>query len=295
MNLDKLELAALSRMFSASVMRELGAGGQSALLARLLPQSGVAGAVAEDATVGDAFDVAFALLRSLGNRDEYVYRSALTLKILLGHHNLRTASMLSEARVGVCKADVVVLNGTATAYEIKSERDSLARLQSQLAAYSELFAAVNVVTSPSHLESVMRLVPADVGVLLLSDRFTLRTERPAVVDPSRTNPLAVLDFVRIEEAASILGSFGLVMPAVPNTMVRGALREVFATLDPSRLHQQMVTTLKASRSQRDASDFIQTVPMSLRAAMLSMKMSPSSQRRLRDATRLPVDVALAWR
>lgn len=83
-------------------------------------------------TVGEAFNEAFALLRQTGLRNEYVYRSALTHNLLLGKHSLRTACMLNEFRIGSCKADLIILNGTGTVYEIKSERDSLSRLQNQI-------------------------------------------------------------------------------------------------------------------------------------------------------------------
>jgi hypothetical protein len=295
MNPGKSELSALTRMFSAAVIRELGRSGRSALFTRLLAQSGVAPQMPRNATVGDVFDQAFRLLRSLGNRDEYVYRSAITQKILLGQHNLRTASMLSEARVGVCKADVVVLNGTATAYEIKSERDSLARLTNQVIAYSEAFAAVNVVTSPSHVRQVLGQIPGWVGVLVLSGKFTLQVERPAVVDAARTNPLSVLDLMRVDEAHRVLRSLDIAPPNVPNTQMRGALRDTFNHLDPAAVHSHMVTTLKITRSQSAASDFIKTVPMSLRAALLSVKMNEASERKLLDATSLPVSAAFAWR
>lgn len=294
MNPATPEFAALSRMFSAAVVRELGRSGRSALFARLLTQSGLASKMPSDATIGDIFDHAFSLLRSIGNRDEYVYRAAITQKILLGQHSLRTASMLSEARVGTCKADVVVLNGTATAYEIKSERDSLARLPNQVAAYGEVFAAVNVVTSPSHVAQVLRQAPEWVGILVLSAKYTLQIERPAVVDAARIDPLAALDFMRVEEAHQVLRALDLVPPNVPNTQMHGALREMFSCLDPAEIHSQMVTTLKATRSQSAASEFIKTVPMSLRAAILTVKMNGASERKLRDATRLPVPAALAW-
>lgn len=42
-------------------------------------------------------------------------------KILLGKHSLNTSHMLSEFRVGYNKADVVIINGTSSVYEIKSE------------------------------------------------------------------------------------------------------------------------------------------------------------------------------
>ncbi|WP_175611144.1 sce7726 family protein [Microbacterium sp. RURRCA19A] len=289
------ELSASSRLFSSAVVRELGKTGRSGLLARLLDQSGVAAAMNSDATVGEAFDRAFGQLRRLGNRDEYVYRTAIAQKILLGRHNLRTATMLGEARVGSSKADVVVFNGTSTAYEIKSERDSLARLRSQVSAYARVFAAVNVVTSPSHVAQVLRQIPDGIGVLILTSRFTLKTERRAVTDSSRTDPLAILDFVRVSEAFEILRGVGVEPPRVPNTQMRAALRNVFTDLEPGPVHDLMVSTLKVTRSQRSAETYVQSIPMSLRAAMLTLRMDDASEQRLHDATRLPIGAALAWR
>ena len=101
------------------------------MFCRLIGQTGIGGRCGAHATVGDAFNSAFATLKIAGFRDEYVYRAALTHKILMGTHSLRTASMLSEFRTGACKADLVILNGTATVYEIKSERDSLIALQTR--------------------------------------------------------------------------------------------------------------------------------------------------------------------
>ncbi|MBQ3358868.1 MAG: sce7726 family protein [Microbacterium sp.] len=295
MNVSSAELASLSRMFSSAVLRELGRHGQSALLGRLLAQTAVPSTLSSGATLGDAFDRAFAMLSRVGNRDEYVYRTAITQKILLGHHSLRTASMLGEARVGMCKADVVMLNGTSTAYEIKSERDSLSRLHSQVTSYGTVFAAVNVVTSAKHVQQVCRQVPSDVGVLVLSRRFTLQTEREAVVDPNRTSSLAILDFVRADEAAAILRAFDIAMPQVPNTQLRSRLKDIFVELEPARVHDEMVRVLKEKRSQKAAAELMKSIPWSLRAAMLTLKMDRASEHKVRDATLLPVGAAFAWR
>lgn len=294
-NVAQTQLAPLSRMFSATVLRELGRHGRSPLLANLVAQSRIQSLLEPHATVGDAFERAFAALRILGNRDEYVYRTAITQKILLGHHNLRTATMLGEARVGMNKADVVVFNGTSTAYEIKSERDSLVRLRAQVASYSTVFAGVNVVTSPHHVAHVLRLVPEEVGVKVLSRRYTLQTERPAHVDSSRTDPVAVLDFVRVNEASKILRALNIDVPRVPNTQLRSRLRDIFRNLEPALVHDQMVSVLKETRSQRDTSKLIGEIPASLRAAMLTLKMDDASEKRIRDVTLLPIGAVFAWR
>jgi len=293
--LSKTELTAISRLFTASVFREFGRRGRSPLFSRLIEQSNILDRVTNDITVGNAFDCAFDLLKQSGRRDEYVYRSAITQKIVLGRHSLRTATVLSEARAGLCKADVVVLNGTSTAYEIKSERDSLGRLRNQLDSYRKVFAAVNVAVSDVHLREVLSVAPADVGVQVLSRRFTLQTEREALNDPNRTSPLLILETLRVSEAISVLKMIGIEVPQVPNTQLRTELRRIFGNLDPALVHDQMVSTLKRTRSQSTMLDFVQSVPQSLRASALSIQMAVTDRARVSEAVNVPLSVALAWR
>ena len=108
------------------------------------------------------FDAAFATLRQSGLRNEYVYKAALTHRVLMDKHSLRTACMLSEFRVGECKADIAILNGTTTVFEIKSERDLLMRFERQIDAYRRVFASVYVIAGENHVEAVLRAAPLDV-------------------------------------------------------------------------------------------------------------------------------------
>jgi hypothetical protein len=101
---DASQLSAITRLFSSAVFRELAKKGRSPTFARLIAETRIAEICTAGATVGEAFDAAFAMLRRVGHRNEYVYRAALTSNVLLGTHSLKTASMLSEFRVGACKA-----------------------------------------------------------------------------------------------------------------------------------------------------------------------------------------------
>ena len=149
----EIQSSAVARFFSSTVLKELARSGRSPTLARLIKESGMNLDEFSQDKLSVLFDRAFDLLKFKLNRHEYVYKAALTQKVLLGIHSLNTASMLTEFRVGPCKADVVILNGTGTVYEIKSERDSLTRLKEQIIAYSKVFAKVNIIcllyTSPS--------------------------------------------------------------------------------------------------------------------------------------------------
>ncbi|MDR5820809.1 sce7726 family protein [Caballeronia sp. LZ043] len=289
-----MQLFALTRLFSATVFRELAKKGQSGSFRRLLDQTGLVEHANPQATVGEVFDSAFEILKVAGHRDEYVYRAAISHKVLMGTHSLRTASMLNEFRAGSCKADLVILNGTATVYEIKSERDSLARLASQVENYKRVFAKVNVIASENHIEGVLATVPDDVGVMCLSRRYRITTVREAVDCPARICPVTVFNSLRITEATAILEAMGVPVPQVPNTQRHAALQHLFSKLDPVALHNEMVQTLKRTRDLASLGELVDRLPESLQAAALSVSVRRADHPRLVDAVTTPLHAAMAW-
>ncbi|BEE07552.1 MULTISPECIES: sce7726 family protein [Aeromonas] len=288
------QLSALTRLFSAAVFREMAKKGRSGLFCRLCEESGVIDRVRPYATVGDAFESAFEILKVVGHRDEYIYRTAISQKILMGTHSLRTASMLNEFRAGSSKADLVILNGTATVYEIKSERDSLARLATQVDNYKRVFAKVNVIASEMHLNGILETVPDDVGIMCLSKRYQITTIREAIDCPARICPVTVFESLRIAESIEILEAMGVMVPEVPNTQRHAMLRELFSTLEPVTLHMEMVRTLKRSRNLAPLGDLVDRLPKSLQAIALSVSVRRSDHSRLIDAITTPLDAALNW-
>ncbi|GAB1840276.1 sce7726 family protein [Achromobacter xylosoxidans] len=293
-NYSAAELSALTRLFSATVFREMAKKGRSGLFSRLLGQTELIEHVGPSATVGDTFDSAFDILKIAGHRDEYIYRAAISQKVLMGTHSLRTASMLNEFRVGSCKADLVILNGTATVYEIKSERDSLARLVKQVENYKRVFAKVNVIASEDHIEGVLDTIPDDVGVMCLSKRYRITTVREAVDCPARICPVTVFESLRMAEGIAILQAMGVEVPEVPNTQKHAAMRDLFARLDPVTLHVEMVRTLKRTRDLAPLGDFVDRLPKSLQAAALSISVRRSDHSRLIDAIATPLRAAMTW-
>ncbi len=244
--------------------------------------------------VSNVFEYAFSLLKREGYRHEYIYKSALTHKILLGTHSLQTASMINEFRVGDCKADVAILNGTATVYEVKSERDSLTRLERQIAAYATVFAKVYVIAAEGHIDAVVDTVPDFVGILCLNSRHRISTLRDAVDEPERTSPGAIFDSIRTEEARMILASFGVLVPRVPNTELYAILRHAFVKLDPIQAQEGMVRVLKRTRNLLPLSALVDQLPLSLQTAALSVPMRKSDHQRLVAGVNTPFKEALGW-
>lgn len=261
---------------------------------RLFSQSGLGEQIGLSATVSEVFDRAFDVLKITGHRDEYVYRAALSREMLKGESPLQRVSILSEFRVGSAKADLVILSRNATAYEIKSERDSLSRLTHQVESYRRVFAKVNVLTSECHIKRVLVQVPDDVGVSCLTRAFQIRPVREAADRPERICPVTVFDSLRMAERVAILQAVGVAVPTLPNTQRHAVLRELFSMLDPLTLHAEMLETLKRTRSLASLGEFTSSLPESLRAAALSVSIPHSDRPRLIEAMTTPLRVVMDW-
>lgn len=202
--------------------------------------------------------------------------------------------MLNEFRVGRCKADLVILNGTSTVYEVKSERDSLDRLERQVAAYRTVFARVYVIAAEKHVPAVIVSVPEDVGVMRLNSRYQISTLREATDRASRTSPSAIFDSIRTLEAQLILKSQGVSVPVVPNTELHSVLRELFIKLNPRDAHDGMARVLRRTRNLLPLTALVAQLPRSLQTAALSVPLRKLDHARLVTAVNTQLKDAMVW-
>lgn len=286
---------AFSRMFSAAAIKSMASSGRSALVGRLLQIAFPSrNSFREHDTVADALDAAFDALMRLGYRDDHVYRSAVAQKLFLGRHTSNTAAVMFEARASRSRADVVILNGTSTAYEIKSERDSFTRLHDQLQDYRQLWASVNVVTAPNRVEEALTLSPPDVGIISLTSRFTLETVRPARDDPSRVNPLLLLDSMRASDAIAVVERLGGTVPKLPNTRLRSYLTDCFSQVNPRSVHEASLAVMKQNRAQHEQVEIARRLPVHLRAPALALSFNKRASQNMHLALVTPVITAQQW-
>src|SRR5688572_5143792 len=68
---------------------------------------------------------------------------------------------------GDIRADMVAINGSLHGYEIKSAKDNLNRLASQVSAYGAVFDHASIVVSECHAGSVTKMVPDWWEILLV--------------------------------------------------------------------------------------------------------------------------------
>ena len=293
-SLNNYQRSAIAGLFSTAVIQQLAREGRSSSFSRLVKESSLCDSLDESEPIRNVFDTAFAQLKRKSYRNEYVYKSAIAHKLMLGKHSVQTASMLTEFRVGMCKADVAILNGTSTVYEIKSDRDNLERLPMQISEYRQVFAKINIVTGKKHLDAVLSNISNDIGVMLLNDRYQISTLREAEENPNRIIPEVVLASIQRHEAIKILQLLNVDVPNKPNTLMYQALLEIFRIQEPNQIHKAMVQVLKDTRSSRSSLELVKSLPVSLKFVAISNSFRNTDRARLLEVMDTPLEFALKW-
>jgi len=136
-------------------------------------------------------------------------RSALRSWLLGRHANERESVLLEE--LGICRGrvriDLAVVNGSFHGYEIKSDRDSLRRLERQAEIYSQVLDRVTLVVGESHLREALPMVPTWWALLRVeqapNSELRFRSVRRGRTNPRR-DPRALAELLWLDDSISLL-------------------------------------------------------------------------------------------
>ena len=115
--------------------------------------------------------------------------------------------------LGATRVDVAVINGSLHGYEIKSDRDTLTRLPTQVALYNRVLDFSTVVCGPRYVTKIRDVVPEWWGIteVRAADGIvTLRSRRKPRRNRS-CDPLSVAQLLWRDEAAEALAARGEVV------------------------------------------------------------------------------------
>lgn len=263
-----VEYRKLSKIFNSSVLNDIAVGDFSYI-------QKVSEQFFSDCTtlnLSEIYQKSFEILQK-HYPNEYVYKNLIATKILLGRHSLNTATMLSEFRAGTNKADCVILNGKSICYEIKTDYDSLIRLNDQLDAYTQIFDEVYVVCSKKHIDSVLKNVDSSIGVLNLSEKSTFQEIRKAN-NPREKNKKLLIQSLRQSEYLELFEKLTGNKLVAPNTQMFDLCLDALDSFqDEKTLNSFYIEILKKSR--KNNKDFLMNMPTSLVNATISYKFSKS--------------------
>ncbi|VAW38521.1 hypothetical protein MNBD_DELTA02-1110 [hydrothermal vent metagenome] len=136
----------------------------------------------------------------------------ILLDLITDDCNEPSQSLVVE-ELGLCQGnariDIAVINSYLHGYEIKSARDTLGRLSSQIESYNKIFDHITLVVSTSHLEKSLKQIPDWWGVCeakKVEGGIQLNNVRPCGKNTD-IDPLAVAQLLWRDEALETLEEY----------------------------------------------------------------------------------------
>lgn len=271
----------LSELFSARNVAEMSWYGRTATATATAEALRRDGLLRDGHTYRELFEAAFDAMWAT-HRSEYVYKSLLVRRLVFGMHSPRTTALLLEFRVDETRADAVLVNGAATAYEFKSEFDDLDRAVAQVDGYSRCFRFLTFVVEDGLVERALRDLPAHVGVLRLTARRHLSKVRPVQAQTDRLDSRSIFRRFRQAEYESILGARGLCVRSVPLIERHLVAEERFATIPSIEANLLLEHALRRRAPATKAAKLCERLPASLHAAAFGYRMRQSDWNTLAD-------------
>jgi hypothetical protein len=151
--------------------------------------------------------------------------------IFTTHHEKRypKSNLLSEVRInnGLAIADLVSIGiKTTHCYEIKSDKDKIARVLEQSKSYDIVFNKISLITTSIHYEKALNIIPSYWGIIIVSNISKSKVHycRKAVYSPYFSKHKALSTLWR-DELLNIIMMKNIKEKSV-NRLSRGNLIEV---------------------------------------------------------------------
>ena len=286
-SLTQEQIYCLTSFFSKKVLCEFAASKYSQQARKFVLESNLSKHIPPDIRFDEFYDEIYTYLFT-HYRYEYIYKNVLTLKLLLGKYSLNTANIHTEFRTGKCKADILLVNGTSHAFEIKSKLDNYDRLLTQISSYKTTFDFVNVITTQEQVKKLETLLSDEIGILYISNRNQISTHRSAKSQKLNVKPEIIFDSLRKNEYTNIIQRIFGEIPEVPNTKHYNVYKNYFTKLSPEIAHDAMIESLKARKHKDLSIDFINQTPKSLKAAIIFSRFNQLQQNNFLDVLKSDV-------
>lgn len=171
-------------------------------------------------------------------------RNALHRKILKRYHNDPDVIVINELGLahGRHRIDIAVLNGFIHGYEIKSSKDTLARLPQQFAEYRRSLEKISIVSAPNHIDALMETAPNWCG-LVLAEKGSKGAIHFSTIRSPKLNPAvefsAMAHLLWRKEAIVLLNKLG-----ANKNELKGSKRKLYENLSELISHRELSGYIK---------------------------------------------------
>lgn len=176
--------------------------------------------------------------------NEYVFKNILYYNIIK-KYSLATTALLSEFKIAKSIADLVLINGEVKVFELKTDLDTLSRLDVQLTDYKKVAEKVNIVVSSKYINQVLSLYKeTNYGVLEIVENSNFIEHRQAISDKSLFEFSALFKLLRKDEYLSMVRDEFNISLTLPNTILYKECFNLLKTIEIERFQSLVFQKLK---------------------------------------------------
>ncbi|MFI3243401.1 MAG: sce7726 family protein [Akkermansia sp.] len=198
-------------------------------------------------------------------RNEYFFKNTLFNKLLLGRHSVETTTALSQVTIEKAKADLIMINGKAVVYEIKSPLDNFSRLESQIENYYKSFDHVCILCPEIYYEKLAEIYQSlPVGIYVLSTRNTIQFKKEPQMNRDALNHHSFFKILRKGEYESILKQYLGYLPITAPAFYYDACLTEFSKIPLDEAYSMFLKELKKRNCVQDK-DLFDKIPSELKS------------------------------
>ena len=200
------------------------------------------------------------------HRNEYFYKNELLNSLLIQNRKILSCSALTELPVANSKTDMVFVdeNDVGIVYEIKTELDTLNRLESQIQDYYKAFPYIYVVTSSNHLHQLEQaLEETSVGIIELTGDREFVHRKEATCNTNNLSHDVLFRILRKKEFESIVLKYFKELPDVSDFVYYRTCFGLLENLDIVLFQKEVMSCLRKRNLVRDIESFTNNVPYEL--------------------------------
>lgn len=197
-------------------------------------------------------------------KDEYYFKNEMLNQLVSSED-----TAIVELPVSGSIADFIIVNDSATVYEIKTALDNFERLDSQISDYSRAFAKLAVVIPSEKLSSLLQKIDnPKIGIVLETDgRFSVYRE--PVADMSHLSHRAMFGILRKPEYSAIIKQWFGCLPEVSDFEYYETCCVLFSKIPMSEAYPLFADALKKRKLRQDISG----IPYGFRGLVYFMKFN----------------------
>ena len=202
--------------------------------------------------------------------NDLIIRKNFHKKKLRKYHTNNNTLVVDELGLnhGKNRADIAVINGFLVGYEIKSDNDSLVRLEGQIKSYNAIFDKVNIIIGLKHTKHIHKYIPECWGIIIANKGLRNAVKFDLVRKSSRNekiNPISIARLLWRNEVIQLLKQRQISSKLLrqPRSFLYEALVDLLGT---DELRKTVRETLKMRKNWRCPGSLFQHDDLSQPAA-----------------------------